>query len=77
MYARAKDSYAHARVAQLHRIARDEPDVARARLMCDNIKWESAKVLPKVYGDSTLLKHTDSSGEQPPVFHISIETRHE
>ncbi len=32
-------------------IARDEPDVNRARLMCDNKKWRLARQAPQKYGD--------------------------
>ncbi|MDN5871676.1 MAG: hypothetical protein L0H73_13265 [Nitrococcus sp.] len=55
MYARTKNDYVHARVAEMDEIARTEPDVQRARLRCDNIKWESARVAPKAYGDRTMV----------------------
>lgn len=77
LYTRGRDCYAHSRVAAIHRIATTEPDVARARLMCDNIKWEASKVLPKFYGDSTTLKHTDPSGNAPPRFIIDLSAKDE
>lgn len=58
LYARAREAYAHAKVQQIHEIAESEPDVQRARLKCDNIKWEASKVIPKVYGDKQEIEHT-------------------
>lgn len=52
----------------------DHEHVQRARLRVDARKWYVAKLAPKVYGDATTLKHTDASGERPPVFHISIDS---
>lgn len=62
MYARAREAYAHSIVQKLHEVARNEPDVQRARLQCDNIKWEACKVLPKVYGDKIEANHTGEVG---------------
>lgn len=58
LYARAREAYAHAIVQKLNEVADTEEDVARARLKCDNIKWEACKVLPKVYGDKQQLDVT-------------------
>ncbi len=58
LYARAREAYAHSKVQQIHDVAVDEPDVQRARLICDNIKWEACKVLPKVYGDKVQQEHS-------------------
>lgn len=57
LYARAREAYAHAIVQKIHEVAVNEPDVQRARLQCDNIKWESSKVLPKVFGDKLDVTH--------------------
>lgn len=57
LYARAREAYAHAKVQQIHEVADTEPDVQRARLKCDNIKWEASKVIPKVYGDKLDVNH--------------------
>jgi len=57
LYARARQDYIHARVASMDTIAMTEPDVQRARLRCDNIKWEAARVLPKDYSDKLNLTH--------------------
>ena len=47
-HARARQrEYAEARVAEMQNIAETVEDVARAKLMCDNIKWETARVAPK------------------------------
>lgn len=54
LYAICREEYAHTRVQQLDEIAssaKTSVDVQRARLRCDIIKWEVAKVLPKIYGD--------------------------
>jgi len=52
------DRYAHARidgveakVDLLHSIPDDEENPHKARLKCDNIKWEASKLAPKIYGD--------------------------
>ncbi len=60
LYLRAREDYAHARVASMDIIVNTEKDVQRAKLKCDNIKWESARVLPKQYGDRVL--HADADG---------------
>lgn len=62
LYARARENYAHAKVDEMHEITETEPDVQRARLKCDIIKWEVSKVLPKLYGDSLNLKHSTPDG---------------
>lgn len=49
--ARARNSYAAAKVSEMEDIAKTEPDVARARLRCDNVKWEMARVCRRIYGD--------------------------
>lgn len=51
LYAHARSEYQRAKVEEMEEIARKEPDVQRARLLCDVIKWESSKVLPKEFGD--------------------------
>jgi len=51
MHARAREEYAEAKVEEMQNIAETVEDVSRARLLCDNIKWEAARVSPKKYGD--------------------------
>lgn len=51
MHARAREEYAEAKVEEMQNIAETVEDVGRARLLCDNIKWEACRVAPKKYGD--------------------------
>lgn len=51
MHARAREEYAEAKVEEMQNIAETVEDVSRAKLLCDNIKWEAARVSPKKYGD--------------------------
>lgn len=67
LHTRAREDYQRIRVDEMNDIAKTEPDVARARLRCDNIKWEAARVLPKVFGDAVNLKHSNPEGG--PVQH--------
>jgi len=70
MHARAREEYAEARVAEMQNIAETVEDVGRARLLCDNIKWETARVAPKKYGDRTAL---DLGGQSDnPIIHASL-----
>ena len=63
LHARAREDYARFQVQRMHDIASDETiDVQRARLMVDCIKWESARVLPKEYGDKITQEHTGEGG---------------
>ena len=62
MHARAREEYAEARVAEMQNIAETVEDVARAKLLCDNIKWETARVAPKKYGDKVQNEHTGKDG---------------
>ena len=62
MHARAREEYAEARVAEMQNIAETVEDVARAKLLCDNIKWETARVAPKKYGDKIQNEHTGKDG---------------
>ena len=52
LYIAAREAYVHYQVDRLDEIAKNEFDVTRARLRVDVAKWEAAKVLPRVYGDS-------------------------
>lgn len=52
LHAHAREEYVRVRVQDMHDIAKNPRiDPQRARLMCDVIKWETARVLPKEYGD--------------------------
>jgi len=69
---RAREDYARERARSLNDVAMSEPDVARARLMCDNIKWEAARVLPKEYGDRMLNTHEGGDPDKPILNSIAI-----
>jgi hypothetical protein len=66
LYARAKDEFAHYCVQEMFEIVDSEPDVQKARLKCDNVKWYAARVLPKQYGDKVSMEH--SSDPDKPLF---------
>ena len=58
LYARVREDYCDYKVAEMNEIAKDTSiETHRARLMCDNIKWEVAKVKPKFYGDRKTHEH--------------------
>lgn len=42
---------------------RDEIDPQAARVVISALQWRASKLKPKVYGDSTLLKHGDQDGK--------------
>ena len=55
-YAHAREIQAHALVDDLVQIADDATeDPNRSRLRLDARKWAASKILPKVYGDKTIL----------------------
>ncbi len=64
LYARGRQGYAHAKVDELHEIAINEPDVMRARLRCDMLRWEISKVLPKIYGDKLSIEATTTNATE-------------
>lgn len=47
----ARQHYVRIQARRMNEIADTEPDVQVARLKCDNIKWEAARVIPKEFGD--------------------------
>jgi hypothetical protein len=50
----------------------DHEVINRSRLRVDTRKWYASKVLPKKYGDSSTLKHSDQTSGGPPVFIVDI-----
>jgi hypothetical protein len=65
---------AHAREAQGEWTAEDIAETERelreglidaqtAKVLISSKQWRAAKLKPKVYGDSTMLKHADANGE--------------
>ena len=69
--ARARPEYLVHKVAEMNDIVRKERDPARARLLCDNIKWEAARVCRKLYGDQQRVEHTGEDGG-PIVGQITV-----
>jgi len=76
--------YARARQIQYERMADEVVDIADsatpedynpARLRVDARKWILSKVLPKVYGEATLLKHADPDGNALTVTVTRIEPK--
>lgn len=74
MLARAREEYAEARVEEMQNIAETVEDVGRARLLCDNIKWEAARVAPKKWGDKIENRHTDGDGNNLTVQVVQFGT---
>lgn len=70
--ARARQDYVRVRARQLNEVAEKEPDVQRARLMCDNIKWEAARVLPKEFGDRIVNEHEGGDPSKPISHNIQV-----
>lgn len=58
LYNAAREDYIHSRVQDMDRIALETEEIARARLLVDNIKWEAARIIPKQYGDKVQTEHT-------------------
>jgi len=62
---RARAILVDRQVDEMDQVARTEPDVNRARLIVDGIKWRASKLIPKVYGDKldiTLEHRLDIGG---------------
>jgi len=53
---RAREASLDLRVRELNGLVLEEKDVNKARLMCDNIKWEAARVLRKIYGEHIVVE---------------------
>lgn len=52
----ARVTYLQNKVEEMEDIARDTTlDVQRARLLCDNIKWEAQRVARHIYGDHIVV----------------------
>ena len=56
-YRIAREDQADLLAEQLIEIAKTEPDVQRARLMCDMRKWIASKLRPKRYGEKVEIEH--------------------
>lgn len=63
-YAKASDTRTENKFDEIEEIAKNEPDVARARLMVDTRKWYLSKIVPKKYGEKLDLT---TGGEKLPT----------
>ena len=68
----AHEKYLQLKIYALNDIAAVYPDVNRARLMCDNIKWEASRVLRKTYGDHVTVA---GDAENPLVTHLAVSAQ--
>jgi len=59
LYACACEERSENKVSEMHEIIDTEPDVQKARLKIDVIKWEASKLKPKKYGD---FSHNEVGG---------------
>ncbi len=70
-----RDKYARAKQIALERMAEEinsiadntEEDANSRRVRVDSRKWLLSKLLPKVYGDATMLKHADADGNSMKI----------
>jgi hypothetical protein len=70
--AKSRQDYMRARVRELNEIALNEPDVSRARLLCDNIKWEAARICRNEYGDKVINEHQGGDPDKPILQKIEV-----
>lgn len=63
-YMRAREIQAHVYASRVITEAHDATDPAIGRLRMDALKWAAGKLAPKVYGDSTQIKHADANGDK-------------
>lgn len=71
-YARAREVQAHIIFDDTKDMVDNEPDPAKARVMLDQRKWATSKLLPKVYGDKLELRHGDPNGNALAPATISL-----
>jgi len=87
-YARAREAQADTLADEIIDIADDGSNdfmgddekyngdaVQRSKLRVDARKWLAAKMLPKKYGDATMVKHADADGEKLPMDETTKFTR--
>ena len=70
--ARARVDYLRVKVRSMNDIVDSETDCQKARLKCDNIKWEAARVARKEFGDRLSLDH---SGEIQTLSDDEVDRR--
>lgn len=75
---RARAILVDRRVDRIADVARNEPDVNRARLIIDTDKWLAAKLIPKVYGDKldVTLEHRIDIGDALAAARARATLRH-
>jgi len=66
-YARAREDQGDTNADEIadvrKQVANGELDPQAGRVVIDALKWEAGRRKPKVYGDSTMLKHANADGE--------------
>ncbi len=69
-YARAKEIMLERMASEINSIADNTLEDANSRrVRVDTRKWLLSKLIPKVYGDATLLKHGDPDGN---ALHVKV-----
>jgi len=63
-YMRARELQAHLYASRALEEAENATDASIGRLRMDALKWAAGKLAPKVYGDSTQIKHADADGNK-------------
>lgn len=69
----AQAEYMDDLVVETAKAAREDPQAARVQI--DAYKWRAAKLAPKKYGDSTMLRHADADGEKLEMDDVARATR--
>jgi len=70
LYARARESQLEKMAQEINEIADNTTEDANSRrVRVDTRKWLLSKLIPKVYGDATLLKHADPDGN---ALHVKV-----
>ncbi len=53
----------------------DHDHINRSRLRVDSRKWLLSKLIPKKYGDATLLKHADPDGNKLEITVTRVQSK--
>jgi hypothetical protein len=75
-YSLAREAQAEAYADEIVDIADqalDRDSAAAAKVRTDARKWVASKLLPKKYGEATLLKHAGADGDGPVAIVVSSE----
>lgn len=57
----AREQFLRLQIRRMNEIVETEEDPQKARLMCDNLKWEIARVIPREYGDRIIHAGDDAA----------------